>query len=147
MTEVTLRRVERGMPGVTLGAYLAVMQVLQLQGDIEKWAMEDPLGRQLQDARTLEQPRPRRIHRVLKVKPAVFAAKTGQVTMAPHKKSQTAHLDELAPAPKESGKTASTGPANKSAQSTRLTGELASEPRKGMSSQDLVKLIRRSSKS
>jgi transcriptional regulator with XRE-family HTH domain len=50
MTEVTLRRVERGLPGVTMGAYLAVMQVLQLQDDVAKWATEDVLGRHLQDS-------------------------------------------------------------------------------------------------
>lgn len=61
MTEVTLRRVERGLPGVTMGAYLAVMQVLQLQGDVAGWATHDPLGRDLQDADLQRTRRPRRM--------------------------------------------------------------------------------------
>jgi transcriptional regulator with XRE-family HTH domain len=69
MTEVILRRVERGMPGVTIGAYLAVLQVLQLQGDIEKWAMDDPVGRHLQDTETFGGMRPRKSRRVPKAEP------------------------------------------------------------------------------
>lgn len=63
MTEVTLRRVERGMPGATIGAYLAVMQVLQLEGEIDKWGTEDVLGRHLQDTQTHGGMRPRRVRR------------------------------------------------------------------------------------
>jgi transcriptional regulator with XRE-family HTH domain len=60
MTEVTLRRVERGLPGVTMGAYLAVMQVLQLQDDVAKWATNDSQGRHLQDAELQSTRRPKR---------------------------------------------------------------------------------------
>lgn len=63
MTEVTLRRVERGLPGVTMGAYLAVLQVLQLQGDVAQWATNDPLGRHLQDSELLSGIRSKRIAR------------------------------------------------------------------------------------
>lgn len=63
MTEVTLRRVERGLPGVTMGAYLAVMQVLQLQDDVAQWATNDPLGRHLQDAELQSGVRSKRIVR------------------------------------------------------------------------------------
>lgn len=50
MSRVTLTAVEKGMPGVTIGSYLAVMQVLGLDAGIDKVAAEDPLGRELQDA-------------------------------------------------------------------------------------------------
>jgi transcriptional regulator with XRE-family HTH domain len=73
MTEVTLRRVERGLPGVTMGAYLAVMQVLQLQDDVAKWATEDALGRHLQDAELQGGTRQRRS----------INARTGQFAMSP----------------------------------------------------------------
>ncbi len=50
MTAVTLRNLERGNAGVTIGAYLAVMQVLGVDGDLDLLVMDDPLGRQVQDA-------------------------------------------------------------------------------------------------
>jgi len=51
MTPMTLRSLERGSSGVTIGAYLAVMQVLGIERDIDLVAQEDLLGRSLQDAR------------------------------------------------------------------------------------------------
>lgn len=53
MVPMTLRSVERGGAGVTMGAYLAVMQVLGLESDLEQLAAADPRGRELQDARLL----------------------------------------------------------------------------------------------
>lgn len=50
MTAVTLRNLERGNAGVTIGAYLAVMQVLGVDGDLDLLLRDDPLGRQVQDA-------------------------------------------------------------------------------------------------
>jgi transcriptional regulator with XRE-family HTH domain len=53
MTPVTLRSLERGGAGVTVGAYLSVMQVLGLEKDFDLLAQADTFGRELQDARLL----------------------------------------------------------------------------------------------
>ena len=51
MAPMTLRNLERGEPGVTMGAYIAVMQVLGVEQDLQLLAKEDRLGRELQDSR------------------------------------------------------------------------------------------------
>src|SRR5215475_5863740 len=45
----TLSRVEKGDAAVALGIYARVMQVLRLEEDLAKLAVDDPLGRKLQD--------------------------------------------------------------------------------------------------
>lgn len=53
MSPMTLRSLERGGSGVTVGAYLAVMQVLGIEKDFDLLAKADPLGHELQDTRLL----------------------------------------------------------------------------------------------
>lgn len=50
MSVMTLRNVERGGMGVTIGAYAAVLHVLGLDGDLDGIAEADTLGHDLQDA-------------------------------------------------------------------------------------------------
>ena len=48
-SELTLSRVEKGLPTVSIGIYLRVLYALQLDDDILPIAKEDPIGRGLQD--------------------------------------------------------------------------------------------------
>jgi transcriptional regulator with XRE-family HTH domain len=50
ITRMTLSKVEKGDPGVALGIYARVLQVLRLEDDLAKLALDDVLGRKLQDA-------------------------------------------------------------------------------------------------
>ena len=49
MTRVTLRKIENGDGGVTMGAYAMVLFSLSLEKDLLLLAKDDVLGRKLQD--------------------------------------------------------------------------------------------------
>lgn len=48
-SELTVARVEKGLPTVSIGIYLRVLYALQLENDILLMAKDDELGRNLQD--------------------------------------------------------------------------------------------------
>jgi transcriptional regulator with XRE-family HTH domain len=62
MSLMTLRGLERGGSGVTIGAYAAVMQVLGIEKDIDLIGKADELGRELQDAKLSQKATERSIH-------------------------------------------------------------------------------------
>lgn len=48
-SSLTISRIEKGMPTVSIGIYLRVLYALQLEEDILWLAKEDKLGKSLQD--------------------------------------------------------------------------------------------------
>ncbi|EDN71342.1 transcriptional regulator [Beggiatoa sp. PS] len=53
LSRVTIRKIENGDAGVSIGHYLVVLAVLHLADDLAKVAQDDEFGRRLQDAKLL----------------------------------------------------------------------------------------------
>lgn len=49
LSRLTIRNIEKGEPGVSIGHYLVVLSVLGLANDLQNVAKDDELGRKLQD--------------------------------------------------------------------------------------------------
>lgn len=45
----TLRRLEKGDPTIAMGSFMRALRVLGLEGDVDRLAADDELGRKLQD--------------------------------------------------------------------------------------------------
>lgn len=50
ISRLTILRIEKGSPVVSIGNYLSALFILGLEKDLEQVASSDPLGRKLQDA-------------------------------------------------------------------------------------------------
>jgi transcriptional regulator with XRE-family HTH domain len=53
LSRLTIRKIERGDPTVSIGHYLAVLSVLGLADDLARVAEDDALGRKLQDIKLM----------------------------------------------------------------------------------------------
>ena len=53
LSRLTVRKIENGDPSVSIGHYVNVLAVLDLAEDFEKIALDDELGRKLQDIELL----------------------------------------------------------------------------------------------
>lgn len=54
LSRVTLCKIEKGEGSVSIGHYQVVLAVLNLENDFSKVALDDELGRKIQDAKLLK---------------------------------------------------------------------------------------------
>jgi transcriptional regulator with XRE-family HTH domain len=57
ISKPTIVSIEKGLPSVSLGAYFQLLAVYGLEKDIEKLALDDVLGKKLQDAELITKKR------------------------------------------------------------------------------------------
>lgn len=57
ITRTTLRKIEKGSPGVSMAGYIQVLFVLGLEKDLLAVANDDELGRKLQDTKLITKKR------------------------------------------------------------------------------------------
>ncbi|MGK4353790.1 helix-turn-helix domain-containing protein [Enterobacter cloacae] len=107
MSPMTLRSLEAGGAGVTIGAYLSVMQVLGLESDLNKLAAEDDLGRQLQDSRLIRKSYSER----LSARPLKASRRDAQVnsSITPNTWGKWAETPTTAPTPQKKSRAKTTG--------------------------------------
>ncbi|NOX50558.1 MAG: helix-turn-helix domain-containing protein [Gammaproteobacteria bacterium] len=53
LSRLTIRRISKGDPGVSIGHYAAILNVLGLADDLALVARDDELGRKLQDIKAM----------------------------------------------------------------------------------------------
>ena len=53
LSRLTIRKIEKGDPSVSIGHYMTVLSVLGLAGDFANVALDDKLGRKLQDIKLI----------------------------------------------------------------------------------------------
>ncbi len=58
LSRVTIRKIEKGEKGVSIGHYLMVLSALNLADELGTIAQNDELGRKLQDAKLLTRKKP-----------------------------------------------------------------------------------------
>jgi transcriptional regulator with XRE-family HTH domain len=56
LSRLTIRKIEKGDPTVSIGHYLAVLSILGLVDDLARVAADDELGRKLQDIKLMGKP-------------------------------------------------------------------------------------------
>ncbi|MGK5079107.1 helix-turn-helix domain-containing protein [Janthinobacterium sp. HLX7-2] len=83
MTRQTLSKIESGNPSVTMGNYFQVMTVLGLDKDMSNVALDDVLGRRLQDAELPQRKRAPATHPHRVAQDASGAAEAKEVETAP----------------------------------------------------------------